>query len=323
VLSELVLLENWRRGDIGLHDLGSAHPHSGGGLVSIVLFSLASAASYGFAAVLQHHATAKEPSSEAMRMGLVVSLATRPGWLAGNALDGVGYLFQFLALRRGSLALVEPLLVLSLVVALPVAARLEHQLISPAALVSAGTIATGLGLFLWVARAGVGHPHASVTGWVVLSCVVAVFCVATVVASARSRSQCKTAMLLAGGSGVAFGYAAAVTERTGHLLDAGVLHTLTTWEPYALIVAGTVALFLTQGAFHAGALRLSLPALTVAQPLVAIAISLTLFGEHIDTGGAAPGFEFLGLALMVAGVFAVAQTPVIARLDDTPLIRHR
>ena len=107
--------------------LGVFHHHVGRGLVSIVLLSLASAASYGLAAVLQHQATMKEPPELSLRAGLLVSLAHRPLWLVGNALDGVGYLFQFLALRRGSLALVEPLLVLSLVFALPMGAWLEHR----------------------------------------------------------------------------------------------------------------------------------------------------------------------------------------------------
>jgi hypothetical protein len=80
-------------------------------------------------------------------------------------------------------------------------------------------------------------------------------------------------------------------------------------------VAGVAALLLTQGAFHAGALRLSLPTLTVAQPLVAIAISLVFFGEHIATSAAAIGCEVVGLALITGGVFAIAQTPQIAGLD--------
>ena len=96
----------------------------------------------------------------------------------------------------------------------------------------------------------------------------------------------------------------------------GVLHALASWEPYALLISAAVALLLTQGAFHAGALRLSLPTLTVAQPLVAIAIGLVCFGEHIDTHGLAPVFEIFGLALVTAGVFALAQTPAIAALEE-------
>ena len=79
---------------------GVFHHHVGRGLVSIVLLSLASAASYGMAAVLQHQAAIREPPELSLRAGLLVSLAHRPLWLVGNALDGVGYLFQFLALRQ-------------------------------------------------------------------------------------------------------------------------------------------------------------------------------------------------------------------------------
>jgi hypothetical protein len=118
-------------------------------------------------------------------------------------------------------------------------------------------------------------------------------------------------VLLAAGSGTAFGYVAALTERTGHLLDAGVVHTLATWVPYALVVGAIGALLLTQSAFHAGALRLSLPTLTVAQPLVAGAIGLSIFGEHIDSHGVAPVFEVLGLAMVTFGVFVLARSPVM------------
>jgi drug/metabolite transporter (DMT)-like permease len=299
-----------------LNALGYTHHQKGGGLAWIILLSIASATAYGVAAVLQHHATSKEAPSQSIGMGLVMSLTRRPIWVVGNALDGLGYLFQFEALRRGSLSLVEPLLVLSLVVALPVGARLEHRRSTWTGLTSAVTIILGLGLFLGVARPGIGRPSASTTGWIILSILVAAFCGATALVGAKTGSRRRAAVLLAAGSGAAFGYTAAVTERTGHLLNAGVLHSLTNWEPYALVVAGASALFLTQSAFHAGALRLSLPTLTVAQPLVAIAIGLMFFGEHIDTQGAAPGFEFVGLAMVIAGVFAVGQAPVIAEMQD-------
>jgi len=50
--------------------------------------------------------------------------------------------------------------------------------------------------------------------------------------------------------------------------------------------------------------------LTAAQPLVAGAIGLGLFGGHIDSRGLAPALEILGLALVGAGVFALARSSV-------------
>jgi drug/metabolite transporter (DMT)-like permease len=300
-----------------LRDLGVFHHDIGRVLVSVVLLSLASAASYGLGAVLQHRAAVRQPPELSMRAGLLVQLARRPMWLVGNALDGVGYLFQFLALRRGSLSLVEPLLVLSLVFALPVAAWLDHRPISRSEVTSSGVIAAGLALFLAPAHPGLGHPQASGSSWVVLSSVVAAFC-AVAVALARGRSRLRSAVFLAAGSGTAFGYVAALTERTGHLLDGGFVRLLETWMPYALLVAAVLALMITQSAFHAGALRLSLPTLTIAQPLVAVAIGIWVFGEHIDTRGPAPVFEVLGLMLVSAGVFALARSPVIGRHEALP-----
>lgn len=296
--------------------LGILHHHISPGLVSVVLLSLASAASYGLAAVFQHHAAIREPPELSLRTSLVVRLARRPLWLAGNALDGVGYALQFLALRRGSLPLVEPLLVLSLVFALAAAAWLDHRRVSLRDVTSTSLIAAGLAMFLGVAEPGVGHPSASGEAWVVLS-VAIVACCAVMVLAARGGAR-RRAVLLAAGSGTAFGYVAAVTERTGHVLDTGLVHTLATWEPYALAAGGAGALLLTQSAFHAGELRLSLPTLTVAQPLVAVAIGLGFFGEHIDSRGWAPVPEALGVILVIIGVFELARSPLIGLSEKEP-----
>jgi drug/metabolite transporter (DMT)-like permease len=290
--------------------LGVFHHHVGRSLVSIIILSIVSAAAYGLAAVLQHHAAADEPPELSVRVGLLVRLARRPMWLIGNVLDGVGYLLQFLALRRGSLVLVEPLLVLSLVFALPVTAWLDHRRISGADVGSIVIIMGGLALFLGVAHPGLGHPQASGQAWTVLALVIAAVCAALVL-GARGGSRRRAAVLLGAGSGTAFGFVAALTERTGHVLDQGVVHTLASWEPYALVLGAVVALLLTQSAFHAGALRLSLPTLTVAQPVVAVIIGIGLFGEHINSHGSAPGWEALGLFLVVFGIFALTRSPVI------------
>ena len=86
----------------------------------------------------------------------------------------------------------------------------------------------------------------------------------------------------------------------------------TSLDEYALLVGGGAALLMTQSAFNAGALRLSLPTLTVAQPLIAIGIGLAMFGEQIDSRGFAPVLEVLGLVLVTFGVFALARSSVAA-----------
>ncbi len=293
---------------LGLGDV--ARFRAVGDLAPVIILSLASAMCYGLAAVLQHRAAIQEPRQLSMRARLLVRLVRRPWWLLGNVVDGVGYILQFLALRRGSLALVEPFLVLSLVVSLVATARLERRPVSRRGLASAAVMMAGLVLFLVVAQPGKGHPSGSDAVWVGLSAGVLVVCIA-VVLGARGAPPRRAAVLFAAGSGVTFGYVAALTELAGHLLDHGVAHVFVTWAPYALAAAAGVALLLTQSAFHAGTLHLSLPTLTVAPPMVGIAIGLGVFGEHIARHGLAMVFEVIGLVVIVAGVYALtASSPL-------------
>jgi drug/metabolite transporter (DMT)-like permease len=283
---------------------------------SVVALSLLSAAAFGLGAVLQQHAAVRQPRELSMRFGLLVRLASRRIWLAGLGLDWLGFLFQFLALTRGSLSLVEPILVLSLVFAFPVSAWLEHRRVTPAELGAAGMLAGGLALFLRVGRPGAGHPDASGAAWTALSAAV-LLAVGVIVLSTRRRLQRRAAVLLGAGSGIAFAYVAAIARHTAHLLDRGVLFILGTWAPYALIVGAVAALLLTQSAFHAGELRLSLPVLAISEPLVAIAIGAGFFGENIHTSGLAPVWEVAALGLMTAGVFALA-TPSTLVVSESP-----
>jgi drug/metabolite transporter (DMT)-like permease len=293
------------------------HHRLGRGLISIVVLALASAASYGLAAVLQHREAVKAVPTQAGSSSLVARLVREPIWLLGSALDGVGYVFQFLALRRGSLALVEPLLVLSLVFALLAGAWLEHRPVARTEMAAASVTSAGLAIFLVIARPGIGAPNASPADWAGLSAVIAGMCGLLALAARRGTPR-RAALLYAAGSGIAFGYVAAVTERTGHILNRGALHTLATWPPYALVVGAVAALVLTQSAFHAGILRLSLPTLTIAQPLVALAIGLGFFGERVDSRWPAVTLEIVGVAMMTAGVYALARSPVITAPQETP-----
>jgi len=174
----------------------------------------------------------------------------------------------------------------------------------------------GLGLFLAASRPGPGHPRAAAQAWITLAAITALAAAATSLlarGSARRR-----AVWLAVGGGFVYGFASAVTERTGHVLNRGVLHLLATWAPYTFVVAAAIGLLFVQSAFHAGELRLSLPTLTVIQPIVAIAIGQFIFGEKIASAGLARGGDVAGLVLMTAGVFVLAQSPVLAGIPAPP-----
>lgn len=272
---------------------------------SVVGLALAGALFYAMASALQHRAAAGQPDEATVRPQLLVRLAQRPGWLLGNAANVAGYVCQFLALRRGSQALVQPLLLTTLIFALPTGALLEHDAISARELAAAAVTVAGVGGFVILSKPGSGDPNPSALAWALLSLLVAA-AVGIAMLATRGDSHRKRGVLLAISAGILFGYASGVAEHVARLLDHGVLAVLTSWAPYAVVAAGVIGLLLAQSAFQAGDLGISLPALTVAEPLVAIAIGHFLFGERIASGGFRPVLEALCLAVMVAGVFLLA-----------------
>lgn len=84
---------------------------------------------------------------------------------------------------------------------------------------------------------------------------------------------------------------------------------LTAWETWALAliaVAGTVRL---QAAYQAGNLAASLPAVTVAQPVVAAALGIGVLGEQVRADGA----EWLLIGGLVVAM--VVATAALARAE--------
>jgi len=288
--------------------------------LGVVLVCLASAACYAASSVLQQREARRAPPEMAMRIGLLGHLVRRPLWLLGNLADLAGFGLQFLALRTGSLALVQPLLVTGLVFALAADAVLDGRRPRGREWRWTAMTVVGLGLFLAVSQPGPGEPRSSLLGWslLALSASGAVGCLVLIArASPRWRALC-----LGSATGILFGVVAALTESSAHLLDRGILHVLGSWQLYALGLCAVLGLMLSQSAFQAGDLRWSLPALTVVEPIVAILIGQVLFGEHISLRGAAPVGELLGFLLMGAGVVGLSRVaagpaPAGSRLQGT------
>lgn len=270
-----------------------------------VVECLAGGLCYAASSVLQQQAAAEQPSHLSMRFGLLVRLLRSGRWMLGNGLDAGGYVFQFLALRRAALALVEPLFVIGVVFAVVGAALAARRRPTRSEWWSSLTVVAGLALFVAAARPGPGHPRASGTAWVALFAATAVVAGGAVLLG--NRWPAHRALLLGAASGVVFGVTAAVTEHTGRLLDLGVGAVLSNWAPYVLAVVAVAGLLLNQSAYQAGDLRLSLPVLTIAEPIVAVIIGQALFGEHIAATPLAVVGETVGLVAMTVGVVLLAR----------------
>src|SRR3954447_4512855 len=96
-----------------------------GGLA--VLGALGSALCFATSSVLQQRGAARAPRGTGLHLDLLRHLVTRPIWLAGMTAAAGTLALQAVALSKGQLALVQPLLVTGLLFALPLSMVLEGK----------------------------------------------------------------------------------------------------------------------------------------------------------------------------------------------------
>jgi drug/metabolite transporter (DMT)-like permease len=274
-----------------------------------VVLALISALMFALGTVLQQKAGMDAPVS-ANTSGLLVRMAARPVWLAGIAFDIVGFVAQAAALNVGQLAVVQPLLVLSVVFALPLGARLNDQRLGRREVAAAALVVAALAAFLAIANPSGGRSEARLSAWVIA----AIACAAPSAALsvlARRGAAAQRGALLGASAGVLFALSAALTKAVVDELHVGVVHVLTTWEPYALFVVGYVSMTLNQLALNTGELAATLASSTAVDPTVSVALGVTLFSEgfHASTLEAVGAFAALAMALLGVMVLARAEVP--------------
>jgi multidrug transporter EmrE-like cation transporter len=220
----------------------------------------------------------------------------------------------FLAFRRGSLILVQPLLVSGLLFALPIGTVLTHHKLRRADWIGAGMVVFGLSTFLLAAAPGPGHPQASPAGWTALG-LATLASAGGLVWLARKQPD-RRAAYLGAAAGVLNSVLAAITEAAARAFDSGVASALQRWEPYVLVAVGLIAILVIQSAFHAGKLSDSLPLMTASETVGGVTIGHFLFGEPVANHPLAHVFQVVGLAILCWGVFVLGRSPVIVRDDE-------
>ena len=125
-------------------------------LVAAFLFALAATLQQG--ALGMGEVSLGEPSS-------FVRLAKQKWWLLGTLALLAGYVFQAVALDHGKLAVIQPLLVTTIVFALPLGYLLTQQHVNREQVFAAGLVVLGLGLFIVVGDAASGNDNAPSWEW--------------------------------------------------------------------------------------------------------------------------------------------------------------
>ncbi|HYC81516.1 MAG TPA: DMT family transporter, partial [Solirubrobacterales bacterium] len=217
-----------------------------------IALALAAALLFALGTVLQQRAGLEEPAS-GPSSGLLIQMARRPVWLAGIAADALGFGCQAAALGFGRLAVVQPLLVASVVFALPLGARLTGQRVRRIDLCAALLVTAALVVFLTVADPSGGRDDAPLGEWLVAGGACILACVPLFLLGQRGPAP-RRAAFLGIATGVLFALSAALTKAVVDELDDGVLTIFTTWHLYALAAVGYASMTLNQLALNTGAL---------------------------------------------------------------------
>lgn len=285
----------------------------------IVEIALALAASLFTAAssVSQRVAAAPAPGELTFSYRLVLYVLHRPIWFIGVLCMIGGFVFQLAALRVGSLSLVQPVIATELLFVFAFLAIRNRERVVLRDWIAAIGMAIGLAAFLFLAAPTGGSNHASARTWILagIACFGASGVIAAL-ASAHTRkgktpSPARKAALLAISAGIAWGFVAAVIKELSTHINGGWAAVFSNWSPYVLILAGAAAMFLVTNAFQAGPLAASQPGLTIMDPLVAILLGVTVFGEHIRHSPVEIAGELLAFLVLVGSVILLSQSSLI------------
>ena len=275
--------------------------------VSAVLTALLSACTFALGTSLQHRASGRTPAHTQSRMRVFSFLVSQPMWLLGLLVAFVALLLHALALSLGSLAVVQPVMISGIVLAIPLRAALSRHLPSWREMRPVGLTAAALAVFLVAANPepATEKPAPGLTAVVILS---GLGCGVLIAKLAPRRLHQREALMLGVASGILFGLTAVLLKLiVGHVQADGVLGLLTSWEVVGLVVVGVMGTGYNQRAYRVAPLAASMPALNVVEVLVAVLLGAWLFGEQPALSALALGVQALALAGMAVGLRGIAR----------------
>ena len=283
------------------------------------ILALVAAFFFALAAALQQKGALNLPEISLRHPASLARLIGQTMWLIGTLALLVGYLFQAAALDRGRLAIVQPLLVLTVVFALPLGYVLTNQHVGRREVVGAAVVVLGLALFAIFGDPAGGRENAPGGEWAIAIAVLALLCAALLLFGGRGGLTAKAAVY-GTVAGVLFGLSSALTKPTLELLHAGVEEMLSHWEPYALAVAGVLGFVLQQVSLGTGRLAPSVATVSVANPVVGILLGVVLLDERLSRPAWHVVVACIGLGLALAGAVAISLARHGDARTDHPVV---
>jgi drug/metabolite transporter (DMT)-like permease len=275
----------------------------------------------GLGYVLQQRVAATMPLSEVLHLKLLLDLMHRKMWWAGIGCMVAGQGLAGWALQLAPVSVVEPLLSTNLLFALAAAALIARHRPRLAELGGAALLSAALGVFIAVGNPHTGNWHGTPlwAGGLAISAVVAVVSICTRIGQefGERENRVAEAITLASAAGILYGLQDAATRIAFlELHHGGVVGLIRHLWPYALVIAAAVGIMISLSAFKAARLDWSLPPITLAEPVVGIALGVGLIGDRVSLSVAGLAIEALCLVFMIAGVVVIGRSTILATITE-------
>jgi len=271
-----------------------------------VLLALVASLLFALGNVLQQRIAMGYSDGEAESPLFLLRLIRSPVWIAGMATIMVGFVFHAAALSSGEIVIVQPVLSLTLVLSLPIGVWLSAQRIGRRDVGFAVLITVALAAFLVLSDTAAGIEDPTNAAWLIASAAVLVP-VAVLTAVGVGRGAAVKAALVGSAAGVLFGLHGALVKGMVEQFDNGILGPLESWELYAVLFFAVIGLTLSQISLQPGDLPPAMAAQSIATPVIAVVLGVTLFEETIHDSPLGAAASLVALAVMLAGIAGLAM----------------
>ena len=246
------------------------------------VLALLAAVSFALAATLWQKAALSLEGVSFRHPTSFLVLLTRWIWLLGLVAQVLGVVLQAAALDRGRVSIIQPLLVTTVVWALPLGYFLTRQTIGRREVLGAAIIVSGLALFASFGDPAAGLDNAPGSDWVASILVIVTACLALLLFANRGTLSTRAA-LLGTIAGLLYGLSATLMKPVVEDLHADRLGgVLAGWEPWVWAAAGIIGFLFQQLSLSTGRLVPSVATVSVANPVVSVLLGALVLQERLD-----------------------------------------
>jgi drug/metabolite transporter (DMT)-like permease len=274
-------------------------------LLLAVALALAAASLFAVTTNLHRGAASAVPMSDGGPVRLLLRLLRTPRWLLGSAAALVALGLHTVALRFGTVIVVQAVLSTGLVLALALEAFRERR--RPARREVGAWVLVVAGI---ITLLGLAHPHGGKSiGTVALAVtlLLAVLVASVGLLVGRTRlPRAAVAVVMGGCAGALFALDAVFLKALAMAAE-NLLSLRSLLDLAGFLIASILGNLVVQRAYQQAPLRHVLPSVTAADPLAASVVGIALLHEHLNPGVVPWAGLVSGLTAMVVGIVVATR----------------